>query len=102
MQVSSLTYLHSGKATVVGLASQGATVYMGARSEAKAEEVIKSLKNEIKNADIRFLYMDLTKFATVVAAAAKIREYVPQLCPSASGPLFNNDLQRATCLTWLD
>ena len=68
--------LRSGKATVAGLASRGATVYMGARSEEKATQAIESLKQEFPRADLRYLYMDLTRLETVVAAATKVRRYV--------------------------
>jgi NAD(P)-dependent dehydrogenase (short-subunit alcohol dehydrogenase family) len=71
-----LTFTSSGKATVIGLASHGATVYMGARSEVKALETIKDIKKELPSSDIRFLFMDLMKLETVVSAAHRLRKYV--------------------------
>lgn len=64
---------NSGKATVIALASRGAKVYMGARSELKAKEAIDNIQKELPNADILFIYMDLTKLETVVAAAKLLR-----------------------------
>ncbi|KAL1979101.1 hypothetical protein VTN96DRAFT_6848 [Rasamsonia emersonii] len=62
-----------GKATVIGLASHGATVYMGARNESKALAAIQEIKKELPTADIRFLGMDLTTLESVVAAARDLR-----------------------------
>lgn len=64
--------------TVVGLASRGARVYMGARSAEKAEKAIADLKRELGNpqADIVFLKLDLTDFKSVVEAARELRRYV--------------------------
>jgi NAD(P)-dependent dehydrogenase (short-subunit alcohol dehydrogenase family) len=62
-----------GKATVIGLAQHGATVYMGARSESKATSAILEMKNELPNADIRYLHMDLTNLSSVIAAAKELR-----------------------------
>lgn len=68
-----------GKATVIGLAQHGATVYMGARSESKASASIVEIKNELPNADIRYLHMDLTNLSSVIAAARELRRQSPVL-----------------------
>lgn len=68
-----------GKATVAGLASHGATVYMGARSEEKAVASINEIKKELPEADVQYLYMDLTNLASIVAAALKIKREVNAL-----------------------
>ncbi|KAH8809184.1 hypothetical protein F5884DRAFT_834630 [Xylogone sp. PMI_703] len=62
-----------GKATTIGLARQGATVYMGARSEEKARSTIEDIRKEIPDADIQFLYLDLTNLKTIVQAARELR-----------------------------
>ena len=66
--------LGSGKATVAGLASHGAKVYMGARSEAKALSSIRDIKVEFPEADIHFLELDLGHLASVVYAARTLLE----------------------------
>lgn len=63
-----------GKETVAGLASRGAKVYMGARTESKALSAIEAMQKEIPGANIEFLQMDLTDFKSVVAAARKLRD----------------------------
>lgn len=66
---------HSGKATVAGLASHGARVYMGARNETKALASIQDIQKELPNADIRFLPLDLASLESVVSAATYVRRY---------------------------
>lgn len=66
-----LTFL-SGKSTVVALASQGAKVYMGARSEAKAMVTIAEIKAQIPSAQVLFLSIDLSSFKSVASAARKL------------------------------
>ncbi|OAQ98220.1 hypothetical protein LLEC1_00926 [Akanthomyces lecanii] len=62
-----------GYSTVAGLASRGARVYMGARSERRAAEAIAELRAEMPSADVRFLSLDLSSLASVVAAARRLR-----------------------------
>ncbi|KAK9775331.1 putative short chain dehydrogenase protein [Seiridium cardinale] len=62
-----------GEATVIGLASHGAKVYMAARSEAKATASIDEIRQHLPQADIHFLELDLGSFSSVVSAAARIR-----------------------------
>lgn len=66
----------SGKATVIGLASHGARVYIGARNKTKAIETINEIKQELHEADIRYLNLDLCSFKNIVAAAKLLREWV--------------------------
>ncbi|KAM0421182.1 hypothetical protein ACHAPT_011074 [Fusarium lateritium] len=61
-----------GKSTVVALASRGAKVYMGARSEAKATATIAEIKSQLPSAQILFLPLDLSSFKSVVSAATKL------------------------------
>lgn len=68
--------MHSGKATVAGLASHGARVYMGARNETKALASIQEIQKELPGADIRFLSIDLASLKNVVAAATLMRRYL--------------------------
>ncbi|KAM5354565.1 hypothetical protein ACJ41O_001212 [Fusarium nematophilum] len=63
-----------GKSTVVALASHGAKVYMGARSESKATATIAEIKTQLPSAQIFFLPLDLSSFKSVVAAAKKLRD----------------------------
>lgn len=63
----------SGKATVVGLVTRGAKVYMGARTETKASEAIREIQNQLPQAVVRFLALDLSDLKSVVAAASIIR-----------------------------
>lgn len=65
--------LNRGKATVVGLASHGARVYMGARSEAKALGAISTIRKELPSADVVFLPLDLSSLSSVVAAAETVK-----------------------------
>ena len=46
---------------------------MGARSEAKAQTAIDEIKKELPNANIVFLSLDLSSFASVTAAANEIK-----------------------------
>ncbi|KPM38588.1 hypothetical protein AK830_g8007 [Neonectria ditissima] len=62
-----------GKSTVIALASKGATVYLGARSEAKATTTIQEIKVQLPSAHILFLPLDLSSFQSVVSAAKKLR-----------------------------
>jgi len=71
----------SGLATVVGLASHGAKVYLAARSEAKALAAIQEIKTQLPNADVEFLQLDLASLASVVAAAETIRRLVAAIMP---------------------
>lgn len=63
----------SGKSTVIALASRGAKVYMGARSEVKATAAIDEIKVELPSADIHFLTLDLSSFKSVVSAVKTLR-----------------------------
>lgn len=70
---------------MAGLASRGARVYIGARSEQKAAAAIQEIQ-QIQQADptapacdIRFLEMDLARLASVVAAAKKLTAEEPAL-----------------------
>ncbi|KIW89248.1 uncharacterized protein Z519_10101 [Cladophialophora bantiana CBS 173.52] len=58
-----------GLSTVAGLASRGATVYMGARDESKARAAIQEIVKEHPNANIHIFRMDLTSLDNVVEAA---------------------------------
>ncbi|KAH7195270.1 hypothetical protein DER44DRAFT_731749 [Fusarium oxysporum] len=55
--------------TVLELAAHKAKVYMGARSEAKANAAIAELKSQYPHADISVLLMDMMNLKTVKAAA---------------------------------
>lgn len=68
-----------GFATIVGLAKNGATVYMGARTESKAMAAIDDIKKELPNSDVRFLHMDLNNLSSVIVAAQKLRAEVHAL-----------------------
>lgn len=52
---------------------------MGARSESKAGDAIRDIKTKIPAADIRFLPLDLSSLASVVAAARTLRSAEPAL-----------------------
>ncbi|KAH7142069.1 hypothetical protein EDB81DRAFT_899568 [Dactylonectria macrodidyma] len=62
-----------GRSTAVALASKGAKVYLGARSEAKAAMAIEEIKTQLPSAQILSLTLDLTSFQSVVSAATKLR-----------------------------
>ncbi|KAF2796592.1 NAD(P)-binding protein [Melanomma pulvis-pyrius CBS 109.77] len=68
-----------GKITVIGLASRGATVYMGARSEGKATATIDEIKKEFPDVDIKFIHMDLTKLSSVVEATNRLKQETTML-----------------------
>ncbi|KAF5630054.1 alcohol sorbitol dehydrogenase [Fusarium sp. NRRL 52700] len=55
--------------TVLELAAHKAKVYMGARSEAKANAAIDEIKSQYPDADISVLVMDMMNLKTVKAAA---------------------------------
>ncbi|KAF5683403.1 NAD(P)-binding protein [Fusarium circinatum] len=55
--------------TVLELAAHKAKVYMGARSEAKANDAIAEIKSQYPHADISVLVMDMMNLKTVKAAA---------------------------------
>ncbi|KAI5460853.1 hypothetical protein BGZ63DRAFT_252267 [Mariannaea sp. PMI_226] len=61
-----------GYATVVGLASRGAKVYMGCRSETKALGAIEDIKAEMASANVHFLSLDLSNLQSVVSAAKSL------------------------------
>jgi NAD(P)-dependent dehydrogenase (short-subunit alcohol dehydrogenase family) len=67
-----------GKATVAGLASRGARVYMGARNADKAREAIEDIRQSLAKpeADILFLPLDLQDFASVREAAELVKSFV--------------------------
>ncbi|CAM1501259.1 Fc.00g104210.m01.CDS01 [Cosmosporella sp. VM-42] len=62
-----------GKATVVELASHGAKVYVGARSESKALAAIEEIRAMLPSTNIEFLLLDLTDFRSVISAAKRLR-----------------------------
>lgn len=59
----------SGFNTVLELAAHKAKVYMGARSEAKANAAIVEIKSQYPHADICVLVMDMMNLKTVKTAA---------------------------------
>lgn len=69
---------NSGKATVAGLVSRGARVYMGSRNADRAREAIDDIKQSLAKpeADIVFLPLDLQDFASVREAAQLIKSFV--------------------------
>jgi NAD(P)-dependent dehydrogenase (short-subunit alcohol dehydrogenase family) len=69
----------SGKQTVIGLATRGAKVYMGARSKGKALAAIHEIQEKHSSADIHFLELDLSSFQSVIAAANRLRAEEPAL-----------------------
>ncbi|EGR49142.1 uncharacterized protein TRIREDRAFT_60739 [Trichoderma reesei QM6a] len=68
-----------GKQTVIGLATRGAKVYMGARSKGKALAAIHEIQEKHSSADIHFLELDLSSFQSVIAAANRLRAEEPAL-----------------------
>ncbi|KAF5599521.1 NAD(P)-binding protein [Fusarium pseudoanthophilum] len=60
--------------TVVELAAHKAKVYMGARSEAKANTAIAEIKSQNPDADISVLVMDMMNLKTVKAAAEEFAQ----------------------------
>ncbi|KAL5586825.1 hypothetical protein FOBRF1_016695 [Fusarium oxysporum] len=69
--------------TVLELAAHKAKVYMGARSEAKANAAIAELKSQYPHADISVLLMDMMNLKTVKAAADEFARLLPILTQSA-------------------
>lgn len=63
----------------MGLATQGAKVYMGARNELKALESIRDIQAQVPNAQVHFLSLDLSNLRDVVSAARKLRSMEPAL-----------------------
>jgi NAD(P)-dependent dehydrogenase (short-subunit alcohol dehydrogenase family) len=64
-----------GYYTIAGLASHGAKVYMGARSESKAKDAIKKLHTEnstLKDGQIVWLPLDLANPQSVIKAAETV------------------------------
>ena len=57
-----------GFASVYQLAKHGAHVYMGARTPSKAEAAIEKIKEEVPNANITFLELDLASLESVQLA----------------------------------
>lgn len=74
---------NSGKATVAGLASRGARVYMGARSADRASEAITDIRQSLAKpeADILFLPLDLQDFASILEATQLIKSFVTYFLP---------------------
>jgi len=68
-----------GRYTVQHLAEHGARVYLGARSESKANAAITEIKQIVPSADINFLQIDLTDLKTVAVAAAEFKNKEIQL-----------------------
>lgn len=64
----------SGKATVLGLAAKKARVYIGTRSSEKARETIKEIVEQLPDADLRYLLMDLNNLRSIVQAAQEFRK----------------------------
>lgn len=62
-----------GLATAKALAGKGARVYMGCRSEEKAEQAIAQLRSELIDADVRYVHLDLGSLASVHAAADQLQ-----------------------------
>jgi NAD(P)-dependent dehydrogenase (short-subunit alcohol dehydrogenase family) len=58
-----------GYASCFYLAAQGARVFLGARSSAKASAAVEKIKEQYPNADIHILLMDHNSLATIVKAA---------------------------------
>ncbi|CCF53322.1 hypothetical protein NDA11_001422 [Ustilago hordei] len=58
-----------GETSCLELARNGAKVYMAARTESKAQEAIQKIKQQVPDADIHFLQLDLTELAAVRKAA---------------------------------
>ncbi|KAI1014373.1 hypothetical protein LB504_012247 [Fusarium proliferatum] len=69
--------------TVLELAAHKAKVYMGARSEAKANAAISEIKCKYPDADISVLVMDMMNLKTVKAAADEFARLLPILTQSA-------------------
>jgi retinol dehydrogenase 12 len=51
-------------------------VYIGARNEEKAQEVINEIKKEIPDADVHFLKLDLSSLQSVQDAVKEFQGFV--------------------------
>lgn len=63
-----------GLATAVELAKRGAKVYLACRSEEKAMEAIKEIKESSKSATVYFMKLDLASLASVREFSKKFHE----------------------------
>ncbi|KAH6696748.1 hypothetical protein BKA61DRAFT_741655 [Leptodontidium sp. MPI-SDFR-AT-0119] len=62
-----------GKESILQLAKHSpAKIFMGSRSEAKAQEAIREIKQVVPNASIVFLKLDLASFASIKSAAVEV------------------------------
>lgn len=61
------------------LVSKGAKVVMVTRNAKRARNAINEIKEEVPNADILFIQMDLASLDSVRKAAKQIKEYVPRI-----------------------
>ena len=68
-----------GKATVVELAHRGAKVYIGSRTESKVQESIEQIKQQIPEADVHFLKLDLTSFESVREAVESFKRFLESI-----------------------
>jgi len=68
-----------GRYTVQHLAEHGARVYLGGRSENKANAAITEIKQIVPSADINFLQINLMDLETVAVAAAEFKNKETQL-----------------------
>ncbi|RFU29460.1 hypothetical protein B7463_g6862, partial [Scytalidium lignicola] len=62
-----------GQQTVFQLAQKNARVYIGCRSAAKGEAAIKSIRQQLPNADLRILVLDHMDLSSVVHAANELK-----------------------------
>ena len=58
-----------GKETILQLAKHNPKIYLAARTPSKAKDAIASIKQQVPNADITFLELDLTSLASIKTAA---------------------------------
>lgn len=65
----------SGFNTVLELAAHNAKVYLGARSEAKANAAIEEIKSSHPDVDISVLIMDMMDLRSVRAAAEEFARF---------------------------
>jgi hypothetical protein len=63
------------------LVSHEARVYVGARSEDKAQAVISEINKDIPGADIHFLKLDLSSLQSVQDAAKELQRFANTPCP---------------------
>lgn len=68
-----------GFCTVLELARKGANVYLAARSEDKANEAIRKIKEEVKEAKVTFLKLDLMDLKQVQESAKEFVAKEPVL-----------------------